>query len=69
MRIRKQAHKEGFKNPTDWTRFLIEKNLFLEESPHLKPSEIITQMEKTGLYRDGFLKDLKKSLEYADKTS
>lgn len=69
IKIKRQARQQGFNSPTDWARFLIEKNLFFEESPHFKSSEIITQMKKTGLYQDKFLKDLKKSLEYADKAS
>ncbi len=64
-----RAEHEGFKNPADWARFLIEQNMVLEESPVLESAKIISEMKKTGLYKENFLRDLKKSLEYADKTS
>lgn len=66
-KAKEQARHEGFKNPNSWLQFLISNRLILEESPRLKPSEIILEMRKTGLYKTGFLSDLKKSLEYADK--
>ena len=60
--------QEGFQNPTDWARFLMERYLALEESPHLDADQIVKSMEKTGLYQGQFLHALKKSLDYADQT-
>lgn len=68
-KARVRAEREGFKNPDDWAKFLIEQNLTLEESPKLEPSKIISEMKKTGLYKSEFLQGLKKSLEYADKSN
>lgn len=68
-KIKTQARREGFKNPTEWVRFMIERNVGFEESPRLRPAKIISEMESTGLYRHGFLRDLKRSLEYADRTA
>lgn len=66
-KIKTRARREGFKNPADWARFLVEKNVQLEESPRLSPSKIILEMKKIGVHKPLFLLGLKKSLEYADK--
>lgn len=63
------ARREGFKTPSEWARFLVEKNMGFQNSQKLTPSKIISEMEKTGLYKKQFLHGLKKSLEYADKTA
>lgn len=63
------ARREGFKTPAEWAHFLVEKNTGFRNSPRLKPVKIISEMEKTGLYKKQFLHGLKKSLEYADKTA
>lgn len=68
-KAKKRAEREGFRDPSDWARFLIEQNLILEESPQLKSSKIVLEMEKTGFYKSEFLRELEKSLEYADKTN
>lgn len=68
-KIKERALTEGFKDPTDWARFLVEKNIAHEESPKIKPSRIISEMKKTGLYKKNFLSELKRSLEYADKAA
>lgn len=62
-----RARRQGFKNTGEWARFLIEKNLNLEESPKMDPAKIISEMKKTSLYQENFLRELKKSLAYADK--
>ncbi|MBI2121844.1 MAG: hypothetical protein HYT98_01860 [Candidatus Sungbacteria bacterium] len=67
-KAQKQAHREGFKNPADWAHFLVARNIELEESSHLAPTRIISEMKKTGLYNSIFLRELKQSLEYADTT-
>ena len=67
--VKIKARKQGFKNPNDWARFLIEQNLILEESPKLSPEKIISEMRKTNLYQERFLREMKKSLEYADKAN
>lgn len=69
IKIRARARREGFRGPNEWVQFLLEKNLSLEESPKLKPSKIISEMKKTGLYQTRFLNELKKSLAYADATA
>lgn len=66
-KAKEQARKEGFKSPTLWLRFLVESRVNLEESPRLTPSKIFTEMQKTGIYKLRFLRELKTSLEYADK--
>lgn len=68
-KIKERARVEGFRTPTDWARFLVERNIGFEESPKLKTSKIISEMKKTGLYKKEFLRELKNSLNYADKTS
>lgn len=68
-KVRRQAEREGFKKPAEWALCLIEKNISLEESPYLKPIDIISDMRGTGLYQKKFLSELKQSLEYADKAS
>jgi len=68
-KIKMQARREGFKNPTEWVRFVIERNVSFEESPRLKPAKIISEMARTGLYRREFLHALKRSLEYADRNA
>lgn len=68
-KIKAQARREGFKNPTEWARFLIERSVSFGESPRLRPEKIISEMERTGLYRHGFLRALKRSLEYADRSA
>ncbi len=64
-----RARRQGFKNPGDWARFLIEQNLILEESPSIPPKKIISEMRKTDLYQEKFLRELEQSLEYADKAN
>ncbi|MEK7062756.1 MAG: hypothetical protein AAB946_01840 [Patescibacteria group bacterium] len=64
-----KARRQGFKNASEWAQFLIEKNLSLEESPKMDPSKIISEMKKTDIYQENFLRELKKSLEYADKAN
>ena len=68
QKAREMARKEGFKSPADWARFLVSRNIGFLESPKLKPSKIISEMKKTGLYKNNFLRNLQKSLLYADKT-
>jgi len=67
-KIKEAARREGFKTAAEWAHFLVEKNISLGNSPRLKPTQIILEMKKTGLYQEQFLLELKKSLEYADKT-
>lgn len=67
--IKAYARRAGFKNPAEWARDLVEKNLSLEESPRMKPEKIISEMKKSSRYSDIFLRDLKKSLIYADKAA
>lgn len=64
-----RARREGFKNPTEWVRILVSRQIALEESPKMRPSQIVEMMRKTGLYNPSFLKGLKDSLDYADKTA
>lgn len=64
-----RAKSEGFKDPSLWLQFLVKSRISLEESPKTKPSRVIAEMRKTGLYETRFLQELKKSLEYADKAS
>lgn len=66
-KARNQARREGFKSPTDWAKFLVTQSISLEESPRIKPSKIVLEMKKTGLYKTSFLRGLEKSLLYADK--
>ena len=68
QKAKERAKSEGFKNPNEWARFLVEQNLALAESPKIASSAIIAEMQKTSLYKASFLKELKKSLMYADKT-
>lgn len=68
-RIKERAEAGGFRTPSDWARFLVERNIGFEESPKLKASKIISEMKKTGLYKKEFLRELKNSLDYADKTA
>jgi len=68
QQIKKRASIDGFKNPNDWARFVVERNTILEESPRMSPTRIIKEMQKTKRYHATFLRELKKSLEYADKT-
>ena len=67
-KAKEQAKREGFKSTALWLRFLVESRVSFEESPKLKPSRVISEMQKAGLYKANFLRELKKSLEYADKT-
>ena len=69
QKAKEQAKKEGFKNPALWLQFLVEKQTGFEESPKVNPARIISGMKKTGLYKDSFLSELKKSLAYANKAS
>jgi hypothetical protein len=68
-KIQTRARREGFQNPNEWARFLLERNLYLEESPKNAPAKIISEMKKTGLYQKRFLNELKKSIHYADATA
>lgn len=68
-KVKERAQHQGFKDASDWAKFLIEQNIVLEESPKLKPKKIISEMQKTGLYKTEFLRQLEKSLEYGDKTN
>ena len=68
-KLKEAARREGFKDPADWTRFLVEKNMNFQNSPRLQPTKIISEMEKTGIYQERFLHELKKSLKYADKAA
>lgn len=68
-KVRAQAKSEGFKTPSAWVQFLIERQLLLEESPNLPPRKIVSEMKKTSLYRKRFLSELQKALEYADSTA
>lgn len=69
QKIRERAKREGFRNPEEWMRFLVTRHLILEESPRIKAHEIINNMQKTGLYRKSFLRELEKSIAYADQTA
>jgi len=66
-KVRRTARREGFKSPTDWAKFLVERNIGFEESPKIGLQKIISEMKKTGLYKGDFLRGLQKSLIYADK--
>ncbi len=68
-RAKKQARAEGFESTQGWAEFLIERRLILEESPKIPAEKIIAEMEKTGLYQKRFLRGLRASLVYADKTA
>lgn len=68
-RIRERARAEGFRSPAEWAHILVERNITIEESPKINPSKIISEMKKTNLYRKQFLRELKRSLDYADKTA
>lgn len=68
-KIQERARREGFKTSADWARFLMQQNMALAESPRFKSTKIISEMQKTDLYKKSFLHELKKSLEYADKNS
>ncbi|MDP3769770.1 MAG: hypothetical protein U1A23_03640 [Candidatus Sungbacteria bacterium] len=65
-KIKDQARREGYKNPSAWAQSLVKKTACMEESPSMKSERIIVEMQKTGRYKSGFLRGLKKSLEYAD---
>lgn len=67
--IRTRARQEGFKEPAAWVKLLMERQLELTESPKMAPPKIIAEMQKTNRYRKTFLRGLKRSLEYADKTA
>ena len=41
--------------------------IILEDSSKLTPSKIISEMKKVRTHKPTFLKELKKSLEYANK--
>lgn len=68
-KLKARAHREGFKNPTEWARVLVEKNMEVTESPKMNPEKIISEMQKTGRYSSPFLRSLSKSLKYADKAA
>lgn len=68
-KAKEQARSEGFQDLSLWLQFLVKSRVSLEESPKIKPASVISEMQKTGLYNERFLRDLKKSLEYADKTA
>lgn len=68
-KIKERALREGFKNPVDWARILVEKNIEIENSPKIRSGKIVAEMRQTGLYTARFLQELKRSLEYADKTA
>lgn len=65
-RVQARARSEGFGDPTEWAKSLLERTIALRESPRMKPGKIIARMRKTGLYREAFLRELRKSLAYAD---
>ena len=67
--IQERAKTEGFKNPEEWMRFLLTRHIILEESPCMKGREIIARMQKTGRYSKSFLRELQKSIAYADQTT
>lgn len=66
-KVRRTARREGFKNPTDWAKFLVARSISFEESPKISHKKIISEMKKTGLYKNAFLRGLQKSIMYADK--
>ena len=68
-RVKIYAKRAGFKNPTEWARDLVEKNISLEESPRMSSTYVVAAMKRTGRYRGVFLRDLEKSLAYADKAA
>ena len=68
-RAKTYAKRAGFKNAAEWMRNLIEKNLSLEESPRVSSVRVVAEMKQTGRYHGVFLRDLKKSLAYADKAA
>lgn len=68
-RIRARARAEGFRSPAELARILVERNIALEESPKISPLKIISEMRKTNLYKEQFLRELKISLDYADKVT
>ena len=68
-RVKTYAKRAGFKNPAEWARDLVERNLFLEESPRMSSAQVIAEMKQTGRYKGIFLHGLKKSLAYADKAA
>ncbi len=69
-RAKAKARSEGFRSPAAWARTVVERNLaVLRESPRLRPQRVVSAMRRTGLYREGFLRSLKRSLAYADKAA
>lgn len=68
-KARLYAKSEGFKTPSDWAQFLVERQLLLEESPRLSRTKIVSEMKKTGRYKRVFLLELDKALKYADSAS
>ena len=64
--VKARARREGFANAAEWARTIIVRNIGLEASPRLSPRKITRSMRKTGLYRETFLRELEKSLAYAD---
>lgn len=69
VKAQKRARQEGFKQPSDWVRAIVERDLSLGESPKIPSDEIIERVKKTGRYQGKFLNGLKNSLEYADQTA
>ena len=63
------AKRLGFKNPAEWARDLVAKNLSLEESPRMSSAQVVAEMKQNGRYKGIFLHGLKKSLAYADKAA
>lgn len=68
-RVQARARSEGFGDPTEWAKFLLERTIALRESPRLRPQRVVSAMRRTGLYREEFLRSLERSLAYADKTA
>ena len=68
-KLRLHAKSEGFKKPADWVQFLVERQLLLEESPRLSHKKIISEMQKTRLYKKQFLSELEDALRYADSAA
>jgi len=68
-RAKIMAKRGGFKSPMEWAQVLVSRQISLEESPKIKPSKIIAEMKKIGFYKNSFLRELKHSLEHADKTA
>ena len=68
--LSKFAKRQGFSSNSQLILYALKMitGIELTESPKLNAKEIIKRMQKTGKYKNEFLKEMKAGLEYADKT-